>query len=170
MTMRRGTLLCALAALVACRDEAALHEWPIPDARAPLEADTAEPPPPAPPPPTASAPPPPATPAPEVPAFEEGYLERHPSACWMAPAPPEPCPARGICTQTIPSWARVTCPPTLAKHDKKHLHPAKNLPPLPRRGYTERVVQTNRCYHATRRPSCETPAKCNLAATEVRCP
>jgi hypothetical protein len=174
MTARTGAFLVVGLGpvLVACGYDRSPEPWAISDARAPLSEAQAPPPPLTPPPETASAVPPPvpSRPPAEVAPFDQGYLERHPTMCWMSSTPPDPCPIRGEC-KPPPIWAHVTCPPTLAKHDKAHEKPPKNLHPSPKGGYLEKVVGTNRCYHAPRRPSCSPGTmKCNLASTEVKCP
>lgn len=167
--MRVAIFTSLLFVLAGCRRDDEPYSWPAPVTREPLDVDV--PPPYVDPPDAAAAVPPPPVPPPEVPAFAEGYLERQASGCWMTPAAPEPCPERAICTRPAITWSRVTCPPTLAKHDKKHVKPPKNMPPAPRRGYTEHVVATERCWHAPRVPTAACQgAKCNAAVTEVRCP
>src|SRR6185295_1478153 len=99
--------------------EKAPEPWVLSDARAPLDVDASA----VPAAPATQAlsalPTPPKGPPPEVAPFDLGYLERHPTMCWMALAPPDPCPPHAECKPPA-SWAHVTCPPTLAKHDKAH--------------------------------------------------
>lgn len=165
----RGVIACSLLLVVcACQRDPDPYIWPVIDA-APLDVEETPvyvPPPSA----SVSAAPPPAAPPAEVPPFAEGYLERQSSACWMTPVAPEPCSEHAPCKKPALTWSRVTCPPTLAKHDKKHVKPPKNMPPAPRHGYTERVVATDRCWHAARVPAPCQGTKCVVTATEVRCP
>lgn len=171
--MRRGHVEIAIAlVLAACTPAEEPVRWTSTDAEPP----EAEPPPVPPPPPVvedAAAPVAPVTtaPPPEMPPFDRGYLERHDQYCWMSNALPEPCSGREDCKPAI--WTRVTCPPTLAKHDKapKKGKATKTLPAPPKGGYLEKVVATGRCFHAPKRPVCtDGAAKCNLASIEVRCP
>jgi hypothetical protein len=173
--MERRTFAIALAMVVACHSEREPEPWPLSSAVAPPVDGQVPPPVELPPPPSASAsasaaPTAPGRPPPVVAPFDHGYLERQPGICWMASAPPEPCNIHGEC-KSPPLWAHVTCPPTLARSDKAHHVPPKNLPVSPKGGYLEKVTATNRCYHAAKRPSCSPGTiKCNIASTEVRCP